>query len=232
MNVHHPFLKDVDSIALQESVEQLHKNYERSYKKLGGRPKFKSKRNVVQSFTTKGVNGNISVEGKLAKLPKLGQLKFKDSRSIDGTIKTTTVTKSPSGKYFVSLTAEVEVLPLPKLTTKVDIDVGIKEFAVCSNGLRIQNPKHYQKRQQRLAVLQKSLSRKKRGSRNYEKQRLKVAKCHEKIFNHRKEFLHKCSTQLIRENQSIAIEHLKVTKMLKDKDLAQAIAQAAWYEFR
>ena len=142
------------------------------------------------------------------------------------------MTKSPSGKYFVSLTAEVDVLPLPKLTTKVGIDVGIKEFAVCSNGLRIPNPKHYQKRQQQLALLQKSLSRKKRGSRNYEKQRIKVAKCYEKISNQRKDFLHKCSTQLVRENQSIAIEHLKVTKMLKEKDLAQAIAQAAWYEFR
>lgn len=232
LKVNHPFLKEVDSIALQESVERLHKAYDRSYKKLGGRPKFKSKRNLVQSFTTKCVNGNISIEGNMIKLPKLGRLKFKDSRSIEGTIKTATVTKSPSGKYFISLTAETEIMPLPKLNTKVGIDVGIKEFAVCSNGLRIPNPKHYQKKQQRLAFLQKALARKKRGSRNYEKQRLKVAKCHENIFNQRKDFLHKCSTQLIRENQSIAIEHLNVTKMLKEKDLAQAIAQAAWYEFR
>lgn len=232
LKLNHPFLKDVDSIALQESVERLHKAYDRSYKKLGGKPKFKSKRNLVQSFTTKCVNGNISIEGNKIKLPKLGLVRFKDSRLLEGKIKTATVTKSPSGKYFASLTVEVDVAPLPTLTTKVGIDVGLKEFAVCSNGLRIQNPKYYKKLEKRLKFLQKSLARKQYRSRNYEKQRLRVAKLHEKIFNQRKDFLHQWSTTLIRENQSIAIEHLKVTKMLKDKEKAQAITQAAWYEFR
>ena len=229
---HYPFLQEVDSIALQESVERLYKAYDRSYKKQGGKPKFKSKHNLVQSYTTKCINHNISVEENKIKLPKLGWVKFKVSRQVEGKIKTATISKHKNGKYYICLSCEVEIEPIPSADQTIGVDVGLKEFVVCSNGDRVANPKHLRKSEAKLKKLQKQLSRKQFGSNNYEKQKIKLAHLHEHIANQRQDFLHKLSSKLINENQVIAIEDLRISNMVKNHKLAKAINEASWYKFR
>ena len=228
----HDWLKEVDSIALQSTVENLGVAYDKYYKKTGGKPKFKSKKNEIQSYTTKLINGNIEIIGKRIKLPKLGLVKIKKTRTINGDIKRVTVSKTKSNKYFVSILCDVDIQELPKIDKKVGVDVGIKTFAVCSDGYKEENPKYLRKAEKRLAKLQKDLARKEYNSKNYHKNRIMVAKLHEKIANQRMDFLQKFSTKLIRENQSIAIEDLRISNTLRNHKLAKAISEASWYEFR
>lgn len=153
---HYPFLKEVDSIALQKSIENLADSYDRYYKKQNKQPHFKSKKNKLQSYTTKRTNGNIAVVKNKMKLPKLGNVRFAKSREVEGRIISATIRRNPTGKYFVSLTTEVEVTEWPKTNSAVGIDVGLKDFAILSNGTIYSNPKFFRTLEEKLARAQKS----------------------------------------------------------------------------
>lgn len=229
---HYSFLKEVDSIALQASIENLGNAYSKYYKKQGGPPKFKSKKNEVKSYTTKLTAKNIKIEEHTLTLPKMGPVRIKQSRPVEGTIKRVTVSQKASGKYYVSILCEVDIKELKPTTHKVGVDVGLKNFAITSDGQVFKNPKHYTKLEKRLAFLQKALSRKQKNSNRYKRNKQQISKLYEQVANRRKDFLHKVSTQLIRENQAIAIEDLRISNMLQNHNLAKVISEASWYEFR
>ena len=228
------WLKEVDSLALANAQMNLDKAYKNFFRdKSVGFPKFKSKKTNRFSYTTNNQNGTISVEESFVKIPKLrSKIKIVLHRQFKGLIKSATISKTPSNQYYISILVDTENTQLPKNGNSVGIDLGLKEFAVCSNGDRFDNPKNLRKYEKKLAKLQKDLSRKAKGSNNRYKARLKVAKLHQRIANQRKDFLHKLSTKIISENQVIVLEDLRVKNMLQNHKLARAISEVSWAEFR
>ncbi|KFN02417.1 transposase [Bacillus clarus] len=168
------WLKEVDSTALQSSLQNLTDSYSRFFKKQNKAPRFKSKKNKVQSHTTKHTNGNMAVMDNKLKLPKLGLFTFAKSREVEGRILSATVRRNPSGKYFVSILAEVEVQELPKTGSSVGVDVGVKTFAILSTGEVFHNPKWFRILEKKLAHAQRILSRRTKGGSNWHKQRIKI----------------------------------------------------------
>ncbi|MED1490381.1 IS200/IS605 family element RNA-guided endonuclease TnpB [Bacillus smithii] len=227
-----PWLKEVDSIALQSSLRNLADAFTRFFKKQNEAPRFKSKKNKVQSYTTKYTNGNIQIVGNHLKLPKLGWVRFAKSRDVEGRILRVTVRKNPSGKYFVSILVETEVHPLPKTSSSIGVDLGLKDFAILSTGKMFPNPKFFRTLEEKLAKAQRILSRRVKGSANWHKQRVKVARIHERITNARTDYLHKISTYLIKNHDVIGIEDLQVSNMLHNHHLAKAISEVSWSQFR
>lgn len=235
-----PWLKEVDSLALVNAQLNLNKAYNSFFQSGFGFPNFKSKK-TVQSYKTNNQKGTIALLDGKVKLPKVGWVKLKIHRQVKGLIKSATISKTATGKYFISILCEEEVKPLPKTDSSLGIDLGLENFAILSTGDKIENPRFLASLSKKLAKEQKVLSRrgliaKERGvklseSANYQKQRLKVARLHEKIVNQRKDFLQKLSTNLIKNHDMICIEDLAIHNLMKNHHLARALGDASWSEF-
>ncbi|QST02124.1 IS200/IS605 family element transposase accessory protein TnpB (plasmid) [Pontibacillus sp. ALD_SL1] len=251
------WLKEVDSIALQATLEdqfegfkrfkdrkksEMRKSALRKQRKYGYTPEekdlkthpvFKSKKNPVASYTTKMVHNNIKIEHNRIHLPKAGWMRFSKSREIEGRILNATVRRSATGKYYVSICCELNQSPLtrPVSNDMIGLDLGLNHFAILSNGEKVGNPRFLRQHEKRLAFLQRALARKEKGSRNYLKNKRAIARIHEKITNRRLDFENKLSTRMILENQGIAVESLRVQNMIQNKKLAKSISDASWSSF-
>jgi len=228
------WLCEVANQSLQSSIRNIDSAFTRFFREKRGFPKFHSKKRGKFSFQlVQGVS--IDFDTHKVKLPKIGEVKFGKNKEFVGKIGTSTVSKTPTGKYYISILVD-DGIPVPEKApitteTSVGIDVGIKDFAVLSNGQVYSNPKYLEKDEKRLKVLQRRLSRKQKGSNRRERARLAVAKQHEKIRNRRVNFIHKVTSRIVRENQTVIIENLNIEGMLKNHNLAKHIASVSWSEF-
>ena len=226
------WLKEVDKFALTNAIYNMDSASQKFFKEHAGYPKFKSKKNHKKSYTTNFTNGNIEVdfENNKIKLPKLKWVKAKLHREFVGQIKSATISQVPSGKYYVSILVETEHTSMESTGCMVGIDLGIKDLLITSDGKKYDNQKLIKKYEDKLAKEQRKLAHKQKGSSNWNKQRIKVAKIHEKISNTRKDYLHKISHELVNENQVIVSEDLAVKNMVKNHNLAKSISDCGWYE--
>ena len=228
----HEWLKEVDKFALTNAIYNMDAAYQKFFKEHAGYPKFKSKHDNHKSYTTNFTNGNIAVDFKTGrvKLPKLKEVRTKIHRNFRGQIKSATVSQVPSGKYYVSILVETEHEEFQHTKQNIGLDLGIKELCITSDGRKYENPKTIKKYERKLTRLQRELAHKEKRSNNYYKVKKKMALCHEKITNTRKDYLHKISHEIISENQVIVSEKLQIKNMVKNHHLAKSISDASWYE--
>ncbi len=229
------FLKEVDSIALQQSLRHLDDAFTNFFKReKAGYPRFKSKRSGRRSYSTVCVNGNIRLEDGKIRLPKLGDIKIKQHRKIpEGwTLKSVTVKQSASGKYFVSILFEYESQVLEKeVKEAAGLDFSMPDLFVSSDGYRCSYPKFYRRAEARLARQQRRLSKMEKGSANYRKQKLVIARLHEKVANQRKDFLHKEALKLATKYDRISIEDLDMQTMGKALNFGKSVHDDGWGMF-
>ncbi|HEY9694460.1 MAG TPA: IS200/IS605 family element RNA-guided endonuclease TnpB [Oculatellaceae cyanobacterium] len=222
------WLTEVNSQSLQQTLKDLESAFIRFFKKLGSFPVFKKKRNR-QSFRIPQ-HWSITYDGML-KLPKMQPIKMVQHREMGGVPSSVTISKTPTGKYYASILVEYDQKEAPLNGGHVGVDLGLKDFLITSEGKKYSNPRFYKRALKRLKRLHRSLSRKAKGSNNRNKQRLLVAKAHEKVANQRLDMQHKLSLQLTCKNQVVAVEDLHIKGMVKNRKLAQAINDASWGQF-
>nr|DAU28616.1 MAG TPA: endonuclease [Bacteriophage sp.] len=225
------WLREVDSVSLQQTLRDLDSAYQNFFIGKGKYPNFKRK-DDKNSYRT---NSNIKISNRYITIPKLGMLRFRDKYKLGECnilkIYNVTLSKTSSGKYYASISAEVYISCFEKTNQNVGIDLGLKDFAILSNGEKIHNPrilKHLESKYRRLA---KAVSRKVRGSANYQKSKIKLARFHEKVANIRKDFLHKLSTSLVKSCDIICIENLNISGLIKNHKLAKSFQDVSLYEF-
>jgi putative transposase len=225
------YLNEVSSVPLQQSLRHLQTAYSNFFAKRARFPRFRDKTGrqsaeyTTSGFKWDGQNKNLTVA-------KLGRLRVKWSRKFSSKPSTVTLIQNPDGRYFVTLTLDETIPHLPKTGKEVGIDLGISRLATLSNGERIPNPRHTVKRAAKLASLQRKLARKTKGSNRRKRAAIRVARCHAKIANSRKDTLDKLTTRLVREFDVIAIEDLNVRGMVKNRSLAKHISCASFGMFR
>lgn len=236
---HIEWLKEVDSIALQSELQNLDLAFQNFFRRVRegikpyGYPQFKRKRADRKSYKTKNHVNTIDIGDSFVKLPKLGLIKCKVSKQVEGRILSATVSQNPSGKYFVAINCtDVELEPLPKTGAVVGVDLGIKALATTSDGTEYPNRKFIKRSDAKLRRESRRLSRKQKGSKRREKQRIRKARLEEHIANQRRDYLQKTTTELIRSYDVICIENLKTKGMMKNHSLARSLSDVSFFEFR
>ena len=246
MTEQYSWLKEVYSHALRAALRNLDTAYQKFFKakmegkavpiirngKLTGRlmyePRFKSKRENSQSVT---FPDNVKVVDGQLKLPKFKTaIKIKMHRPLGGRICHATVSRSVTGKYYVSILCEEDIPLAQKVSGEIGIDLGIKDMAVCSTGERVVNPKFLERGEKHLKYLQRQVSRKKKGSNRRRRVKLKLSRHHEKVANRRRDYIHKFTIRTVRENQTVCIEDLNVKGMQSNHHLAKSIGSVAFAE--
>lgn len=229
------WLKELDSQALQASIKKIDVAFKNFFQGKGY-PKYKSK-HEKQSFQSPHLAKRVDWNKSTLTIPKLKNVPIVLSRKFEGKIKTITISKTPTGKYFASILVETtNALPTPQAiepNKTIGIDLGLKDFLITSEGIKIENPKYLKEGIERLKILQRRASKKQKGSANRKKANLRVAIQHEKITNRRIDFLQKLSTKLVCENQAttFCFESLAVKNLVKNHKLAQAINDVSWAKF-